>query len=212
VVALQALTSYSSGARADVDLTINVESDSIDKAVRITRENFDVLQVIEIPVNETVELTVEGDGEAIAQLVKRFNLPDVEHEGEEILRINVDYDTTEVEVNDLVEVSVELEFNPSMPMEAGMIVLDVSVPTGFTPVTGSIAEIVEREGNIKRYEIAGRKVIFYIENMFSGDRISFTFSAQAMYPVKAKGVSSQAYSYYKPEIRGETLGEAVTVR
>ena len=212
VVALQALTSYSTGARADVDLTISVESDSIDKAVRITQENFDVLQVIEIPINETVELNIEGEGEAIAQLVKRFNLPDVEAEGEEILRINVDYDTTEVEVNDLVEVSVELEFNPPIPMEAGMIVLDVSVPTGFTPVTESIAELVEREGNIKRYEIAGRKVIFYIENMFSGDRISFTFSVQAMYPVKAKGVSSQAYSYYKPEIRGETLGEAVTVR
>jgi hypothetical protein len=29
--------------------------------------------------------------------------------------------------------------------------------------------------------------------------------------VKAKGVSSQAYSYYKPEIRGETLGQAVVV-
>jgi len=32
-----------------------------------------------------------------------------------------------------------------------------------------------------------------------------------MYPVKAKGVSSQAYSYYKPEIRGETLGQGMVV-
>jgi hypothetical protein len=35
---------------------------------------------------------------------------------------------------------------------------------------------------------------------------------KALYPVKAKGVVSQAYSYYKPEIRGETLGKEVTVR
>ena len=35
---------------------------------------------------------------------------------------------------------------------------------------------------------------------------------QAQYPVKAKGAASQAYSYYKPEWRGETIGSDVTVR
>ena len=70
---------------------------------------------------------------------------------------------------------------------------------------------MEQEEQIKRYEVAGRKVVFYIENMFQGDRLTFSFSVQAMYPVKAKGVSSQAYSYYQPNIRGETLSEDVTV-
>jgi hypothetical protein len=32
-----------------------------------------------------------------------------------------------------------------------------------------------------------------------------------MFPVKAKGVTSLVYSYYQPDIRGETLGEEVTV-
>ncbi len=210
VVALQALTEYSTGARADVDLRISIEAGGEEKELRIRQDNFDVLQVVEIPVNEEIEINVVGKGEAIAQVVKRFNLPEAE-EGEEILKINVSYDVTQVEVNDLVEVSVELEFAPPVPMEAGMVVLDVSVPTGFAPVTESIAEVVEREENIKRYEIAGRKVIFYIENMFSGDSISFSFDVKAMYPVKAKGVSSQVYSYYKPEIRGETLGQEVIV-
>jgi CD109 antigen len=68
------------------------------------------------------------------------------------------------------------------------------------------------KARIKRYEVAGRKVIFYIENMHPGDKISFSFSARALYPVKAKGVTSVAYSYYKPELRGETLSEDVTVR
>ena len=34
---------------------------------------------------------------------------------------------------------------------------------------------------------------------------------RALYPVKAKGVTSQAYSYYKPDWRGETLGSAISV-
>jgi CD109 antigen len=143
-------------------------------------------------------------------VVKRFNLPETEP-ADEIISIEVDYDTTQVEVDDLVTVSVDLAFNPPQPMEAGMIVLDVSVPTGFEAVTESIAEVVEREASIKRYDVAGRKVIFYVENMSAGDSISFSFQVRARYPVKAKGVSSRAYSYYQPEIKGETLSENITV-
>jgi CD109 antigen len=211
VVALQALTSYSTDTRADVDLTVSVKGEGIDKKVKITKENFDVLQMIELPIDKQIEVSVAGKGEAIAQMVKRFNLPEAE-KGDEILKVSVDYDVTQVEVDDLVKVSVKLEFNPPIPMEAGMVVLDVSVPTGFAPVTDSIAQAVQQQKKIKRYDIAGRKVIFYIENMLPGDKISFTFNVKAMYPVKAQGVVSQAYSYYKPEIRGETLSKAVTVR
>lgn len=210
VVALQALTEYSSEARADVDLEIKIQAGGEDTLLRINQDNFDVLQVVSVPVNDEVIISVEGNGEAIAQVVKRFNLPDTE-EHEEILTIDVDYDTTEVEVNDLVRVSVEIEFDPPIHMEAGMVVVDVSVPTGFVPVVESLVEAVEGEEKIKRHDVAGRKVIFYIENMLPGDRLSFGFEVRAMYPVKAKGVSSQVYSYYKPEIKGEVLGQDVVV-
>ena len=210
VVTLQALTEYSTGSRADVDLTITVNAGTTSKQLKLTQSNFDVLQIVEIPVNSEVNINVIGKGEAVAQVVRRFNLPEAE-KGKEILTIAVDYDATEVEVNDLVTVSVDLEFNPPVHMEAGMIVADVSVPTGFAPVFETVAAAVEKEPLLKRYDVAGRKVIFYIENMFRGDRISFKFQVRAMYPVKAKAVSSEVYSYYKPEIRGETLGEDVTV-
>ncbi len=210
VVALQALTEYSTGARTDVDLEVSIKAAGEETKLSIRQDNFDVLQVVEVPINEEITIIVEGEGEAMAQVVKRFNLPRAEKE-EEILKVSVNYDVAQVEVNDIVKVSVELEFNPPVDMEAGMVVLDVSVPTGFAPVTESIAEIVEMEDNIKRYEIAGRKVIFYIENMLPGDRVSFDFQVIALYPVKAKSVSSQAYSYYKPEIRGETLSQELSV-
>jgi CD109 antigen len=210
VVTLQALTQYSSGTRADVDLEVTIETGEEVKKININQENFDVLQVVEVPVNANVDLSVSGSGEAIAQVVKRYNLPET-GTAEEILKVEVDYDATEVEVNDLVKVSASVEFNPPEFMEAGMVVLDVSVPTGFVPVTDSVIEVVEDDENIKRYEVAGRKVIFYIENMMPGDRIAFSFYVMAQYPVKAKAVASEAYSYYKPEIRGETLGEDMIV-
>jgi len=211
VVTLQALTAYSTEGRADVDLTVSIKGEGIDKKVRITQQNFDVLQMIEVPIGQQIEISATGKGEVIGQVVERFNLPEAE-KGDEILKVTVDYDVTQVEVDDLVTVSVDLEFNPPIPMEAGMVVLDVSVPTGFTPVTETIAQVLEKEERIKRYEVAGRKVIFYIENMQPGDKLAFSFKVKALYPVKAKGVTSQAYSYYKPEIRGETLSQALTVR
>ncbi len=210
VVALEALTAYAAGARADVNLEINVESGGRTNLLRVTPDNFDILQVVEIPIDEQVRLSVKGKGDAIAQVVRRFNLPEAGKE-EKILEVSVNYDVTQVAVNDLVKVSVELAFNPPVSMEAGMTVLDVSVPTGFAPLRESIDGAMGKEVRIKRYDIAGRKVIFYIENMLPGDKLSFSFQVQAMYPVRAKGVSSRAYSYYKPEISGETLSRDMVV-
>ena len=211
VVALEALTAFGTGARADIDLDIEVETATGTTKLTLNQANFDVLQIVEIPVNDTITIKTEGKGEAIAQVVKRFNLPEASETEQDILKIDVTYDATEVAVNDLITVSVHLSFNPPEPMEAGMTVLDISIPTGFVPVTDTIAELVEQNENFKRYEIAGRKVIFYIENLLPGDVLDFSFEAQAVYPVKAKGVSSQAYSYYQPEINGETLGSDIIV-
>jgi len=92
-----------------------------------------------------------------------------------------------------------------------MVVLDVSVPTGFAAVEESLSGLLERP-NIKRYEIAGRKVIVYIEDMAPGDTVDFSFQALALYPVRGKGAASSVYSYYMPEWKGETVGTAVIVQ
>ncbi len=210
VVALEALTEFSMAAKSDVDLKIEIKGREINKEIIIGNENFDVLQVVELPINEEFEILSTGEGEAVIQIVRRFNLPAPQNQGQ-VFNITVDYDTAQVEVNDLVSVMVSVGFNPPSLIESGMVVLDISVPTGFTPVTDSLDSVLKEEDKIKRYEIAGRKVIFYIENMLNGEVIAFMFKIMAMYPVKAKGVASQAYSYYKPEMKGETLGKEMVV-
>ena len=212
VVGIQALVAYQSGARADVDLTVTIEGDGERKDVRITPQNFDVLQVVQLPVDAEFELVVTGDGRAVGQVVRRFNMPDVERSGQEILEIEVDYDTTEVEVDDTITVSARLTFNPPRPAEAGMVVLDISIPTGFAAVTDTLEAALSEDARLKRYEIAGRKVIFYVENLHQGESVSLEFEAKALYPVQARAVPSRAYSYYSPEISAQTDGRDVTVR
>jgi CD109 antigen len=211
VVALQALTEYCTNARADVDLTVTINAGSQIKQLRITQNNFDVLQTVEVPLNQDITISTVGRGDAIAQVVERYNLPQAEQQSDQILKINVGYDTNQVEVNGQVKVSVDLTYNPPIQMKAEMVVLDVSVPTGFSPVTESIDKVIANNEQIKRYDIAGRKVIFYIEDMQPGNKISFSFYVQALYPVTAKGVTSQAYSYYNPDIKAETLSQDIVV-
>ncbi len=211
VVALQALTEFSSDARSDVDLDVTITAGAEEHELTITQENFDVLQIVQVAIDEEVTIEVDGEGEAIAQVVTRYNMPEVDVIEDPILTVDVDYDATEVAVNDTVTVSAEVQFNPPIEMEAGMVVVDISIPTGFVPVTDTIASIVDNDKNMKRYEIAGRKVIFYIENLLPGDKVSFSFDVQAQYPVKAKGTTSMAYSYYNPEISGEDLSGGIVV-
>jgi CD109 antigen len=210
VVALQALTENAAGAAADVDLTVTVETGGQSQQVTINAGNFDVLQVLDVPAGSQVTVRAEGRGEVVAQHVTRFNLPQAEEQGE-VFKIDVDYGTGQVAVNDTITVDAKVTFNPPEPLKAGMVVVDVAVPTGFEPVRESIEEAVAQEPQMKRFDIAGRKVIFYIEDMDPGDSISFSFQAKALYPVRAKGVASQAYSYYNPQWRGETLSDAIAV-
>jgi CD109 antigen len=211
VIALEALTAYSKFMSNDMDLLVEIKTgEATAKEINIGKENFDVLQIVEVPINEEIEIMASGKGKVVIQCVKRYNMPNPQQHGQ-TFNITVDYDTTEVEVNDLVTVSVDLEFTPLTLIEAGMVVLDISIPTGFTAVTETLEEIIEEREKIKRYDIAGRKVIFFIENMLPYEKLSFNFKVKALYPVKAKGTASQAYSYYNPKMKGETLGKEMTV-
>jgi CD109 antigen len=210
VVALQALIQFATSAATDTDMTVTITAGGVTKQVEITPENYDVTQVVDIPAGADVQVSAEGKGEAVVQGVLRYNLLEPEQTAN-VFDITVDYGTEQVAVNDLVNVDVTIAFNPPEPMKANMTVLDISVPTGFAAVDESLAALLENP-NIKRYDVAGRKVIVYIEDMAPGEKVSFTFQAKALYPVRGKGAASAVYSYYTPQWRGETVSQALTVQ
>ncbi len=217
VVGLQGLTSYAAGAKADVDATVLLKAGGWQKEVRISPENADVLQTVELPLEAAgadgaLSVEVKGKGQVVVQGVRRFNVPDPQKKAESAFQIQVDYGVGQIEVNDLIDVSARVKFTPPEPMQAGMVVVDVAVPTGFVPVTETLDALVKAQPRVKRYDLAGRKVIVYIEDMMPGDEVAFSFKARALYPVKARAVTSQAYSYYRPEWKGESLGGELQVQ
>ena len=110
VVALQALSEQAAGAAADVDLTVTVEAGGQRKQVTINSANFDVLQVVDVPAGTPATRRAEGRGEAVVQHVTRFNLPKAEEQGE-VFKIDVNYGTAQVAVNDTITVDAKVTFN-----------------------------------------------------------------------------------------------------
>ncbi|MHB9090516.1 MAG: alpha-2-macroglobulin family protein, partial [Chloroflexota bacterium] len=212
VVGLQALTHYAADARTDVDATVVLRGGNWNKRVAVNQANADVLQLVEVPLEGVVSVAVEGKGQVVLQAVRRWNEPEAEAKQTSAFQIDVKYGVDQVAVNDRIDITTTIKFTPPEPLQAGMTVLDVAVPTGFAAVEDSVAALAKAQAKIKRYDIAGRKVIIYIEDMMPDEQLRFTFQAQALYPVKAQAVASQAYSYYRPEWKGESLGGAMIVR
>ena len=208
---LQALIASAALGGANVDMTVTLTSGDWSKTVDVNESNFDVVQILDVPVGANLELSAEGAGKVVAQVVRRFNRPEVDPQANEMFTIDVGYSAQDIEVDDLLEVTVAVRFTPTDPIAAGMVVLDVSVPTGFAPVAATIEALVDEHPKLKRYDVAGRKVILYIDDMAPGESLQLVFDAVARYPVRAQPVTSQVYSYYNPEWRGETLGQSVTV-
>ncbi len=212
VVSLQALTDYARKARADVDLSLSIDLGTEKKELKLNPENAEVLQLLDVPAGKQISVKAAGKGDAVLQIVKRYNLPQPPKQDAKDFQIKVDYNTSEVAVNDRVKVSVDVQFTPDQPMQAEMVVLDISVPTGFAPMTDTIDAAVKKAGIIQRYDLAGRKIIFYITGMKSGQSLSFNFDIKALYPVRAEGAASQVYSYYNPDQRAETLSQGLIAR
>ncbi|HZG66219.1 MAG TPA: hypothetical protein VEZ12_05720, partial [Herpetosiphonaceae bacterium] len=131
VVALQALATAASTGRAGIDATVTLAAGAWRKEVRIAAANADVLQIVEVPLGEGLEVTTQGTDQVTAQSVLRYNVPAAADATVAAFTIDITYDTTQVEVGDLITINAEVTFTPPEPVAAGMVVLDIAVPTGF---------------------------------------------------------------------------------
>ncbi|MBE0523549.1 MAG: alpha-2-macroglobulin [Methanosarcinales archaeon] len=211
VMAFKAMMTAAANQGKDTDATITVKADGRQiKQVRVNLDNFDVLQIVVIPASvKEVTLSMSGKGDINYQLVKRFNvlLPDIPVVTD--LEFDVEYDAANVVVNDIVDVHARVKYTGQAD-STGMLILDVAVPTGFTPVVSSLDDL-KQDRRISRYEIAGRKIILYVDDLLRGEELTFELQVLAQFPVKAIIPDSSAYSYYNPEIIAESRGQEIIV-
>ncbi|PKP59962.1 MAG: hypothetical protein CVT89_00590, partial [Candidatus Altiarchaeales archaeon HGW-Altiarchaeales-2] len=202
VVALNALTKAAYIQNKNCDVEILIKTKNKTSMMKIDKENFDVLQTMEIK-DRNFGIITSGNGSVYYQIVKRYNvIPKIKKEKKDI-NIEVNYNAKEIKVSDEVEVEVKVKYD-GLSDSTGMAIIDVGIPSGFTQIDETL-ENLKSKGIIKRYEIAGRKIIFYVDEIKKGKEMQFKFKILAKFPVKASIPSSKIYSYYKPEIMDETM-------
>ncbi|MBN1148034.1 MAG: hypothetical protein JXA78_12320 [Anaerolineales bacterium] len=233
VMALKALLQSVRAGVENVDAAVTVSlNGSQAHSLQVSKENFDVVQLISFDdINlgreNTVEISVQGEGNLMYQVTGGYYLPweklalypDLAETGE-LVTIDVQYDRTELAVDDTVEVKVTVTLNePGGRAESALI--DLGLPPGFTVLSEDLAALVARFDDvpedyafptIERYELTGRQILVYISNLSYGAPLEFSYRLRAKFPLSAQTPASNAYDYYNPEVSGEAAPQMLVVK
>jgi len=233
VLSLKALIMSVRAGAEKVNATVKVTlNGGQERKVNVTPENFDVVQLVSfsdvnVGRNNQVEMSVEGEGNLMYQVSGGFYLPwdklasypDLSP-AEDLVKIDVAYDRTELAVNDTVNVNVTITLNKAGG-RAESAMVDLGLPPGFTVQTEDLDALIEKFKDtpkdyayptIKRYELTGRQALLYLQNLSDGMPLRFSYHLRARFPLKAQAPASSAYDYYNPSVSGEAQPLVITVK
>lgn len=171
--------------------------------IAIDERNADVVHMVTfeqgfLPEGNRVQIDLQGGSHLMYQVATRFYLPwelvPPTEEGQPIT-IDLAYDRTALAVNDTVSVDVTVRLN--RPGVVRMALVDLGLPPGFSVLAEDLERLVEK-GLIARYEVTGRQIIFYIEDLTEGTPLRFSYRLRARFPLRAQTPPSTAYDYYNP--------------
>lgn len=186
---------------AGVRISLNQEQ---TQELTIDEANADVVHLVTYdggfnPSGENrVRIELSGGGNLMYQVTTRYYLPwdqVPEASGPEPITIALAYDRAALAVNDTVTASVVVSLN--VPGVVKMALVDLGVPPGFTVQTEDLDRLVEFQV-ISRYELTGRQIIIYIENLTQESPLQFEYRLRARFPMRAQTPPTSAYDYYNP--------------
>ncbi|UCC62944.1 MAG: hypothetical protein JSV36_19705, partial [Anaerolineae bacterium] len=183
--------------------------DQLAREVGITPKNADVVHTIYLEGVEAgthrLRLDVEGDGSSLLyQAVLAYYVPweaAPPPSGEGVIDIEVSYDRTALKVDETMVANVRLSLN--QPGTAQWVLVDLGLPPGFEVLTEDLealmAQSAGQKTQIKRYELAGRTLRLYLENLQA--TVRFNFRLRARLVVRAQTGGATVYDYYNPTAR-----------
>ncbi|MGB6044315.1 MAG: alpha-2-macroglobulin family protein, partial [Pirellulales bacterium] len=209
VLALKALvagTGSAIGQQRARSIEIALDGDPV-RRIEIPVDQADVMQQIDLsslvsqPGQYELRLADRSQAATGYQLAFRFHVDEdtAPNVAEEALAVSVQYDRTQLEVDDRVTCIAAIKNNLSIP--APMVIVDLPIPGGFTIEQGELAELVG-SGKIARYQITPRKAIIYLRQLGPGATLDLRYRLKATMPVKVAVPAVHAYHYYDPDQQG----------
>ncbi len=203
---------------ADVTVLVNGKEAG---SFKITPENSDVLRQVDCKKfiqegDNKVEIRFSGKGSSLFQIRSYYYLPWVRGipARKKEMEIDVSYDRTQLDANDVVTSTVTVAFNglaDGRNGTANMVIVDLGTPPGFEVMAEDLEQLV-KDKTFQKYSLTGRQAIIYIEKVESGKPLTFKYRLKAKFPIRAKTPESVVYQYYNPEARGVAAPVEMVVR
>jgi hypothetical protein len=207
VYALRAMLRSMDSAGDAANCTIDVRHNGdLVQTLTVTPEDYDLFRQIDLKdrivpgAANIVEITMTGSGTLMYQTVGTYWMPwdEVPPETTGPLSIDVAYDRTSLAVDDTVTATVTLTNNTAGDLM--MVIVDLGIPPGFDVDTEDLDALVEA-GTFRRYEMTGRQIIVYFDQISMGPPIVFEYDLVARNPMRGEAPPSDAYLYYDPRSR-----------
>lgn len=187
---------------ADASILIHA-NDQLVNRLTVTPDTSDLYRQIDLTASmngssNRVEITLEGEGRLLYQIVGHYYLPwkNVKPASKDPFRIEVEYDRSELRRNDVVTCNITA--HNLQPYRAEMIMIDVGIPPGFQIERPALDEYVET-GAIAKYSTTARQLLIYLEYLDGKQVLNLQVPMKATLPMVAKAPESTIYEYYNPE-------------
>jgi hypothetical protein len=154
-----------------------------------------------------VDKTGSGTG---YQVTFRYHLPGpIQDAQDPPLAVSLDYNRTELAVNDTVQATARVENRRKET--APMVMLDLPIPPGFAPLSEDFDSLVQA-GTIARFQVAARQILVYLRQLAPARALELSYRLRATMPVKVATPGARAYEYYAPERQSHSRGAHLEVK
>ena len=176
--------------------------------LQLTPENNDLLHQFTVkeidsrPANK-VEIRFTGQGSVAYQVAGRYFVPWNQKPSGEPLSIDVHYDRTHLEQDQIATATATVRNN--LPSVANMVMVDLGIPPGFELLSEDLDTYREKSakqktGRLEKFSLTPTQAILYFDSIAPGRGIALKFRLRAKYPIRARTFASRVYEYYAPEV------------
>jgi hypothetical protein len=188
------------GAVGKLDVSVDGQAFG---SVTLAKDQWDVVTRMDMSQLATsgkhsVALSFAGSGEVSFNLVGGYNVPwaamPLPAAGGP-LALSVNYDRTNLAVNDTVRATVKIGNLTSAGQN--MLLVTLGLPPGFDLLSEDLDSYIA-SGQLSRYEQTGKQIILYVTALPAKGNLSIAYRLRANMPVNAADGGARVQLYYQP--------------
>ncbi len=150
-----------------------------------------------------VEIRFTGQGVPAYQVAGRYFTPWNEKPASEPLSIDVSYDRTRLEQDQIATATATVRNR--LAARANMVMVDLGIPPGFELLSEDLdsyreKSIGKKSGRLDKFSLTPTQAILYFDSIAANDVLKLSFRLRAKYPVRAHTFASRVYEYYDPAV------------